>query len=320
MTLVLGLVLAATPGGGAEAVVLEGMVRTSDGLALPHVAVLLEGPAGSARVTTGPEGVFRVDGLAPGEYAISVDAPGFVLEGQASVTVGRQAPPLALVLSPAPVREHVTVAAARGEAVQSNLGFSTTVLDRERIEERAAPTLLPLLQEVPGAVTSRTGGVGAQASVFLRGGESRYAAVLIDGVPVNQPGGAYDWGIPLPLELEQVEVVRGAASSLYANDALAGVIQLTTRRAGNGEVPSLRADAELGSFDWQRYLAGTTGTRGAFDWNLGVQRLTTDNEEPNGRFEQTGVAASLGYRLAPRTLAGPCILPPSATPGPTRCR
>ena len=46
---------------------------------------------------------------------------------------------------------------------------------------------------------------------------------MIDGVPVNEPGGAFDFGALLPLSLEQIEVVRGAASSLYGTDALASI-------------------------------------------------------------------------------------------------
>jgi vitamin B12 transporter len=314
--LLLGAGGAAADDGGT----LEGAVHTSDGVALPHVAVIVEGAHGSRVVTTSPEGSYRVDGLVPGEYTVSVDAPGLVLDPPARAIVAASTTSLDLVLWPAPVREHVTVAAARGEVVQSNLGFATTVMGRERIEERAAPTMLPLFQEVPGAATSRTGGTGAQGSVFLRGGESRFAAVLIDGIPVNQPGGAFDWGTALPFELEQVEVVRGAASSLYGNDALAGVIHLVTRRAGDGETPSLRGEAEAGSFDWRRYVAGTTGAEGAFDWNVGVQRLTTDNEEPNSRFEQTAVAASLGVRFGPQTRGRAVVRWDDSdvgTPGPT---
>ena len=135
------------------------------------------------------------------------------------------------MLAPAPVKEHVVVSATRGEATLSSLGVSTDVLDRERIEDRAASSLLPLLQEVAGVATARAGQTGQQASVFVRGGESRFAHVRIDGVAVNQPGGAYDFGSALPFELERVEVVRGAASSLYGGDALAGVVSLETRRA-----------------------------------------------------------------------------------------
>ena len=190
------------------------------------------------------------------------------------------------------------MSATRGEATLSSLGVSTDVLDRERIEDRAAPSLLPLLQEVAGRRHAREPGRRAsRRSVFVRGGESRFARVMIDGVAVNQPGGAYDFGSALPFELERVEVVRGAASSLYGGDALAGVVSLETRRARAGERPSLRAEAEAGSFAWQRYLGATSGRAGGLDWNAGVQRLTTDNEAPNSRFEDTAAGLSAGARL-----------------------
>jgi vitamin B12 transporter len=288
---------------GAPPGVVEGAVLTADGLTLPHVAVRLEGDASPLQVTTDPRGLYRFVNVPPGTYAVSVDAPGFLLKDPGPVTVGQGAVRLDLDLSPAPVRESVTVAAVRGEALSSNLGFSTTVMDRERIEERAARSLLPLFQEVPGTATARTGAVGAQGSVFLRGGEARFAAVVVDGIPVNQPGGAFDWGTALPFELEQVEVVRGAASTLYGNDALAGVIEVVTRKAGESEAPSLHGEGEVGAFDWQRYQGSTTGAHGGFDWNGGVQRLTTNNDEPNSRLEQTALAASLGYRFGPRTRA-----------------
>ena len=212
------------------------------------------------------------------------------------------------------------VSATRGEATLSSLGVAADVIDRQRIDDRAAPSLLPLLQEVPGVSTARTGQTGLQASVFVRGGESRYARVLVDGVPVNQPGGAFDFGTAVPFELERVEVVRGAASSLYGTDALAGVISLQTRRARPGESPSLRAEGEGGSFDWQRFLGATSGARGAFDWNAGVQRLKTDNEEPNSRFEQTAAALSAGARIDSRTDARAVVRfddSTTGTPGPT---
>ena len=148
---------------------------------------------------------------------------------------------------------------------------------------------------MPGLTTARTGGVGSQGSLFVRGGESRFARVFVDGVPVNQPGGTYDFGSAVPLEYERVEVVRGAASSLYGTDALAGVVHFVSRR-GQGD-PSATLEAEGGDTDWRRGLGSTAGRAGVFDWNVGLQRLTTDNEVPNNRFEQTAGAASLGTRV-----------------------
>ena len=304
----------------APAGFLEGTVRTSDGLALPGVAVTLDGPSGRRRMTTGPDGTFQAGGLTAGLYAASVDAPGLDLRHPATVAVGAGASRLDVVLAPAPVSERVVVSATRGEATLSSLGFAADVLDRERIEDRAATALLPLLQEVPGVATARAGQTGLQASVFIRGGESRYARVLVDGVPVNQPGGAFDFGIALPFELERIEVVRGAASSLYGTDALAGVVSLQTRRARPGESPSLRVEGEGGSFDWQRLLGATSGARGRFDWNAGIQRLGTDNEQPNSRFEQTSSTLSAGARIDSRMEARAIVRfddGRTGTPGPT---
>jgi vitamin B12 transporter len=111
-------------------------------------------------------------------------------------------------------------------------------------------------------------------------------------VPVNEPGGEFNLGPLLPLELERVEIVRGAASSLYGSDALAGVIHLVTRRYP--AAPRFRAEAEGGSFAWRRGEASTSGRAGRFDWNMGALRLDTDNAEPNSALRENAAAAALG--------------------------
>ncbi|HSD67321.1 MAG TPA: TonB-dependent receptor, partial [Vicinamibacteria bacterium] len=322
LSLVVSLLAAAGLAAAADAPpgLLEGSVRTSDGRALPGVAVTLAGPAGARRLTTRPDGSYEAAGLEAGTYTASIDAPGLELRGPRAATVTAGPGRLDLVLAPAPVSERVVVSATRGEATLSSIGVAADVLDRDRIDDRAAPSLLPLLQEVPGVATARVGQTGLQASVFIRGGESRYARVLVDGVPVNQPGGAFDFGTALPFELERVEVVRGAASSLYGTDALAGVVSLQTRRARTGEGPSVRAEGEGGSFGWRRWLGATSGAVGRFDWNAGAQGLATDNAEPNSRFEQTAAALSAGVRLDARTDARAVVRfddSSTGTPGPT---
>ncbi|HET7293219.1 MAG TPA: TonB-dependent receptor [Vicinamibacteria bacterium] len=277
----------------AETGVVAGRVITRDGTPLPQVVLTLRGPSGAHTVVSGPEGRFRA-ALPPGSYEVESDTPGLLVASpRLDVAAGEQSADLRL--EPAPVRERVVVAATRGEAVPSTLGVATSILDRERIEQRAAPALLDLFRELPGLDVARTGGVGAQGSAFLRGGESRFARVLVDGVPVNQPGGLYDLGSALPFELERVEVVRGAASSLYGTDALAGVVHLVTRRPAAGQ--ELRAAAEGGSLAWLRAEGGFSGRSGRFDWNLGAQHLATDNEQPNSAFDETEGALSVGSSL-----------------------
>lgn len=291
------LLLVTSLASPADQGVLSGAVRTSEGQPVPSLALSLTGPGGTRTLLTGLEGRYQATALGPGEYRLAVSTPGFVLSPEPLVVVGTDPVRLDLVLRPAPLREQVVVTATRGEAPLSTLGTSASVWDPERLEERAPSVFLQVLQETPGVATARAGGVGLQASAFVRGGESRFARILVDGMPVNQPGGSYDFGSMLPLELERVEVVRGAASSLYGTDALAGVVQIFTRRSTAGETLGLRAEGEAGSFDWRRYQAGLSGNHGRLDWNAGGLRLTTDNQEPNSAFAETAGAASLGVRL-----------------------
>jgi outer membrane cobalamin receptor len=256
--------------------------------------VLLEGPGTLVTVVTGPEGRFSA-ALAPGRYRVRVDAPGFRLSAPAEAVVAERGEArLDLALAPAPVREHVLVTATRGEAALSTVGVSATVLDAERIAEREAPTLATLLEQVPGLTVARTGGIGPQASIFLRGGDSNATRVLVDGVAINEPGGDLDVGPDLPLALERVEVVRGAASSLYGTDALAGVIHLVTRRGPPGGVDA-QGEVEGGQLEWLRAQGTASGRRGRFDWTAGLLHLRTDNQEPNSAYEQTAAALAGGF-------------------------
>lgn len=279
---------------------LSGSVSTPDGLGVPQLSLTLEGGSAPQRAVTGPLGRYRFTSLTPGEYRVSVDAPGFALSGDGKATVQGDAR-LDLVLQPQPVREQVVVTATRGDAALSGVGVTVTALDTARLNERDAPSFVDLLREVPGVSVARAGGVGLQTSAFVRGGESNFALVLIDGVPVNEPGGAYNYAAQFPLELGQVEVVRGAASSLYGNDALAGAVHLVTRRAAIGEKAGVSLDVEGGDFAWRRARGATSGRASRFDWNGGVARLETDNEQPNSRFEQTAGAASFGAQLSADT-------------------
>jgi vitamin B12 transporter len=312
----LALALAAPASAGS----LRGSARTVEGVPLPQVVLSIEGPAGATEVVVGPEGRYHVDSLQPGDYRVTSRAPGLTLQGAPTVHVDAGEARLDLVFALAPVREHVVVAATRGEAPLSALGVTATVLDGDVLAAREPTDFIHLLQDVPGLAVARAGGVGLQSSAFVRGGESNFARVLIDGVPVNEPGGAFNFGSQLPLEIERVEVVRGAASSLYGTDALAGVVQLVTRTAGPAEPADVRAEAEGGTFSWRRFGGGTTGRRGSFDWNLGVTRLDTDNQEPNSDFGETAAAASLGAKLGDRSMLRLVVRgedTSAGTPGPT---
>jgi vitamin B12 transporter len=107
---------------------------------------------------------------------------------------------------------------------------SVSVITRDDIEISAAEDLFELLRLQPGVDIVRSGGTGAQTSVFLRGSNSNHVLVLIDGVRVSSSNtGAYPWE-QLPVnQLERIEIVRGPRGSIYGSDSIGGVIQVFTR-------------------------------------------------------------------------------------------
>jgi vitamin B12 transporter len=138
----------------------------------------------------------------------------------------------------------VVVTADRAPVPEKETLASVTVLTREDIDNSQAPDLLTLLSRQAGIDVARTGGPGQASTVFLRGGNSTHALVLIDGVRVNPATqGAPDFAhLPLP-QIERIEIVRGPRAALWGSDAIGGVIQVFTR-----DPSKAFAEGHLGSY------------------------------------------------------------------------
>ena len=106
-----------------------------------------------------------------------------------------------------------------------------SVLTQEDIKALHAASMIDLLQGLPGLQFSRTGGIGANSSLFLRGSNSNHVLVLVDGVRIsNANSGGTPWNELLPEQIERIEVVRGPRAALYGSDAVGGVVQIFTHR------------------------------------------------------------------------------------------
>lgn len=215
---------------------------------------------------------------------------------------GRLAASLSAVLSSVLLASHATPALAQERATPSPdsavvlepvvatatpvpvpaeaLGSHVSVLEGERLRAQGVVDVVEALRSVSGLTIVRSGSYGALSSMFLRGGESDYVKVLLDGVPLNQPGGTFDLSGLTMENVERIEIVRGPASGLYGSDAMAGVIQILTRTGDSGLTGSavvrggsygsadgtleLRGGSESGSFgaSLARY-----STEGILDFN-----------------------------------------------------
>jgi vitamin B12 transporter len=125
----------------------------------------------------------------------------------------------------------VVVSASKVPRPAEVLTQAVTVISGDDLRARGVARVSDALREVPGASVVQNGSYGAVTSLFLRGGESRYTKVLIDGVPVNAAGGFFDFSHLTTDNIDRIEIVRGPASVLYGADAVTGIVQIFTRQA-----------------------------------------------------------------------------------------
>jgi len=181
---------------------------------------------------------------------------------------------------PAPVVEQVIVTGTYHPLTAKQITASVSVLDQASIGQLNKTNLADLLESVPGVLIERQGGPGGLAVASLRGGETNYTLVMLDGVAMNDPGnsrgGAFDLGSITVESIERIEIVRGPQSAIYGADALGGVINIITLRPAKGHRQTLSISA--GSDDYQQAGASASGTSGAVDYAL--QARVRDSGEP----------------------------------------
>jgi vitamin B12 transporter len=191
----------------------------------------------------------------------------------------------------------VVVTAEAEPALLEQATAPVSIISREEIAARQSVDLPSALLFVPGIAIGRTGAEGGTASVFLNGGNSNFTKVLVDGAPINPPGGAVDFSSLTLDNIDKVEIVRGAESAIYGTDAVSGVIQLFTHR-GETRVPEANVFAEGGSFSSAHGGAELGGVLGAFDYSAAGSDLETDGQGPNDSFLNRTLSGNFGYRFS----------------------
>lgn len=205
----------------------------------------------------------------------------------------------------APSMAETVVTATRTPQPLSDLVADVTVIDRETIETSGATGLADVLARVPGIEISRNGGPGTTTSVFLRGAESRFTAVYIDGVRIDSQstGGAAWESVPLA-QIDRIEVLRGPAGAVYGSDAMGGVVQIFTKRGEQGVAPYVGVG--IGSHRTTKVEAGVSGASGTIDYAFGIAReeskgfnartTATANPDRDG-YDSTSANARMGLQL-----------------------
>ena len=211
--------------------------------------------------TTDPTGTATIVAV-PGTVVITVLATGFAPATASVQVMPGTAQDVVVELQPQPTLEETitVVAATRTNKRLEDQPMRVEVLAREEIEEKMLMTpgdIVMMLNEMGGMRVQTTSPSLGSASVRIQGMRGRYTRVLSDGLPLfGDVGGLGLLQIP-PMDLGQVEVVKGVASALYGADAMGGVVNLLSRRPGSErEEEFLFNRSTRGATDTVAYLSG----------------------------------------------------------------
>ena len=283
-----------------SAATIHGVVSDATGAKVTGASIsLLSGGKVIASAVSGADGSFQVVTGANGRFFLVVSAHSFRQLQTPDFYAGRlDAIERNVVLEPAWVRESIVVTATGTPTPQPQTSAATTVLGPIELARRV--DLVSALRLMPGVTVVQTGQLGAQASLFVRGGDSDNNKVLIDGADAGDLGGRFDFGPLSTTAIESAEVYRGPDSDLYGADAESGVMNLTAPH-GTTSFPSLILEGDGGSFSTSHEDAELAGAHGKYDYLGAYSWLETANDLPMDEYHVETVAANLGFQPSANT-------------------
>jgi vitamin B12 transporter len=278
---------------------INGSVTDPSGAAVAGASVmayLAGSSAPAAHTASEPDGKFVLP-VAPGHYRLTIEASSFSTAGKEFMLMAGDAATWDARLELEPLSSRVAVTAeAEPEPVETTT-VPVDILTREQIDQRQEIWLAPALASLPGVSVSSLGPMGGIQSLFLDGGNSNYTKLLVDGAPVNQPGGLIDWSGYTLDGVDKVEVVHGASSVLYGSDAMDGVVQVFTHR-GTTRIPEVTVEGEGGTFGTGRGSGQISGLLGAFDYSAGAGYFSSDGQGPNDFYRDTTLSGNFGWKFS----------------------
>lgn len=243
--------------------------------------------------TSSAEGIVEFNGIPSASYRIQVLAPGFAPYAE---DIPARSSLVTIQLHVAVESQTVVVTATRSPELAEETGTSISTLENGQLETMQPVAANDAVRFLPGAVVNTAGQYGGLSSLFVRGGESNYNKVIVDGVTINEPGGTFDFGT-LPLtEANRMEFLRGTQSTLYGSDAMTSVVQVFTR-TGSTRRPELRLAADGGNFSTASGNASLSGADGQFDYNFFGSQFNTNGFGINDAYSDSLQGANIGVAL-----------------------
>ena len=276
-------------------------------------------PAGEpVRVISSNDGAFALT-LSPGRYRVTISRDSFAqIVEELSIAAG-ETRELQVRMALEPLSSKVVVTAQTLPLDAESSPAPATILTHVDIDRRVATSLPDLLATLPGFSLGRNGAQGGVTSLFLDGGNSNYTKVLVDGAPLNTPGGFIDFSDFTPDNIDKIEVIHGAESALYGSDAMDGVIQIFTHR-GTTRIPEFTTFIDGGTFGAARGSAQLSGLVSRFDYSAAVSDLQTEGQGVNDAFRDRTLSGNFGWHFSDTARASLSLrdnVSAAGTPGPT---
>jgi iron complex outermembrane receptor protein/vitamin B12 transporter len=283
-----------------QAASIRGVVTDTTGAKVTgaNVVLLSGGKAVGAAVSTA-DGSFQMITGVEGRFFLLVSAKSFRQLETPSFYAGRlDSIERNIVLEPEWVRESIVVTATGTPTPQPQTSETTSVLGPLDLALRS--DLTSALRLMPGTVVVQTGQLGAETSLFIRGGDSDANKILLDGVNTGDMGNQFDFGPLSTTAVERAEVYRGPDSSLYGAGADSGVVSLTTPR-GTTSYPSILFQGDAGNLSTSREELEVAGAHNKFDYLGAFSWLQTANNLPMDEYHVATSAANLGWQPSGNT-------------------
>lgn len=180
--------------------------------------------------------------------------------------------------------EIVVTASRTPEALRDVVG-DVTVIDQQALQAAGKDSLAEILSKQPGVQFATTGGPQTVTTIFMRGANSQHTLVLIDGIRIN---GSTTGGIQFPAidpsSVERIEILRGAASSLYGSDAIGGVINIITKKGEQDRPLSAWANIGYGTYETAKSSMGLSGASAGWDYSLSTSAASSKGLNATRRF------------------------------------
>jgi vitamin B12 transporter len=289
---------------------IHGRLTDPSGAGVPSATVTAQARGSAAvevRTPSDTGGNFSLT-LAPGRYRVSIEHASFARAEREFTLVRGEAQSWDVRLELATMSSQVVVTDTATPASVETAPDRVDIITAADIEQSQQIWLTPLLADLPGVSYSRLGPMGGSTTIFLDGGNSNYAKVLIDGVPVNvsEPGLSVDFSNFTVDDIDKVEVVHGATSALYGTDAVSGAVQLFTHR-GTTPTPELVLEGDGGTLDTGHGSGRLSERLGLFDYSVGLGYFDSDGQPapsldglaPSDYFRDTTLSGNFGFQIRP---------------------